>query len=69
MPEIKLGNYLKSFRGTTLSQKKVAEHLGISIRSYQMKENSKWPFNQNEIELLKELFQKKYEELFYTIKD
>lgn len=47
-----------------LTQKKVAESIGISATSYNTKENGKSPFSQWEVEDLLDFFGVSYREIF-----
>lgn len=61
-----VGNKLKYYRDKKkISQQQAAEHLSISRNSYQLKETGQREFTQTEIEGLKDLFDKTYDELFF----
>jgi DNA-binding XRE family transcriptional regulator len=65
--DYKIGNKLKYFRSQSkITQSDVASVLGISRNSYISKENGTKDFTQTEIEKLKVLFNRSYDELFFA---
>lgn len=47
-----------------LSQQDMADKLGIALKTYNLKEQGKANFNDEEIKKILEILEKKYEELF-----
>jgi putative transcriptional regulator len=60
-------NKLKALRVEHgLTQTQMAKLIGIGLTSYNNKENGKLDFNITEIEKIKKIFGKSYEEIFFN---
>lgn len=60
-------NKLKALRVEHgLTQTQMAKLIGIGLTSYNNKENGKLDFNITEIEKIKKIFHKSYEEIFFN---